>query len=295
MNRKKALSVWVTVLVIFLASTVLILISRKEQADTNEKTTARTVFEIVSVLETETTAQSIAATESESHPAMAVAATDSTPSAAGNREQPKSQYAYASSYPNVTPAIAANAEPGNYLLCVSRSYSLPAGYSANVNTATCVSGSSILMEVTAAAQYRKMYEAALKDGATLTPYSGYRTTSRQKNNFDNKIAAYVNSGYSRVQAINLASQWILPPGCSEHEAGLAMDIVCASEWFKDTKEFRWLMDHGWEYGFILRYPEDKTEITQIHYEPWHWRYVGVDAAKEIMARKICLEEYLGLV
>jgi len=292
MERKRTLSVLLAVLVIFLASTVLIVTSRKETTGTSTETTAGTMpATTVPVFEIETTTEA----ENTVMPATTITAMSSASrSVESENSQPKSQYAYASSYPNVTPAIAANAVPGNYLLCVSRSYSLPAGYSANVTTATCAPGSSIRMEATAATQYRKMYDEALKDGATLTPHSGYRATSHQKNNFDNKIASYVNRGYSRAQAINLASQWILPPGCSEHEAGLAMDIVCADNWFKGTKEFRWLMEHGWEYGFILRYPEDKTEITQIHYEPWHWRYVGVDAAKEIMARKICLEEYLGL-
>ena len=92
---------------------------------------------------------------------------------------------------------------------------------------------------------------------------------------------------------------IAVPGTSEHETGLAADIVTPSyqrldAGYAGTKAARWLLENAASYGFVLRYPEDKTEITGIDYEPWHYRYVGVEAAKEIMAQGLCLEEYAAL-
>ena len=89
------------------------------------------------------------------------------------------------------------------------------------------------------------------------------------------------------------------PGTSEHETGLAADIVTPSyqrldAGYAGTKAAKWLLENAASYGFVLRYPEDKTEITGIDYEPWHYRYVGVEAAKEIMAQGLCLEEYAAL-
>ena len=105
----------------------------------------------------------------------------------------------------------------------------------------------------------------------------------------------MDMGYSRVEATQMAATRILPPGTSEHNAGLAMDICVASTSanFEQTDEFAWLMENAADYGFILRYPEDKQDITKITYEPWHWRYVGVENAKAMKASGECLEEYLG--
>lgn len=139
-----------------------------------------------------------------------------------------------------------------------------------------------------------MYNAALKDGCRLTPFSGYRSISTQKRNFENQMQIYLDKGYTFAEAYDKASTNILPPGTSEHNPGLAMDIVSINHNFDKSKEFKWLMKHGAEYGFILRYPADKTDITMVQYEPWHWRYVGKKAAMEIMSKGITLEEYLGL-
>ena len=118
--------------------------------------------------------------------------------------------------------------------------------------------------------------------------------SRQKNNFERKINTYIDAGYSKVEATQKAATIILPPGTSEHNAGLAMDICSLEQNFEETKEFEWLCENAADYGFILRYPEDKQDITKIIYEPWHWRYVGVEAAQEMKASGECLEEYLGV-
>jgi D-alanyl-D-alanine carboxypeptidase len=129
----------------------------------------------------------------------------------------------------------------------------------------------------------------------LTPLSGHRRISTQKTNFENKIKYYMGQGYDRTTATQKAAEIILPPGTSEHNAGLAMDIISLDVSFENTEAFRWLQNHAQDYGFILRYPKDKEKITGITYEPWHWRYVGVGYAREINQSGLCLEEYLGAV
>ena len=104
-------------------------------------------------------------------------------------------------------------------------------------------------------------------------------------------------GYSYERAYEEVAKETMPPGCSEHSTGLAFDIVALDYQMLDagqerTEENIWLREHCAEYGFILRYPKDKEDITQISYESWHFRYVGEKAAKEIMERGITLEEYL---
>lgn len=135
--------------------------------------------------------------------------------------------------------------------------------------------------------------------AGLSPLicSSYRTLEKQKELFNNKINQYVSYGYSQEDAKKKAGELVAIPGTSEHQLGLALDIVDVSYQILDEKQEntdvqKWLMNHSWEYGFILRYPIDKSDITGISYEPWHYRYVGKKAAKEIYDAQICLEEYL---
>jgi len=210
----------------------------------------------------------------------------------------KASGAYAYDYPGITPVVAA-APADPYLIYVSRDYALPANYEPALQVCVSIYPEKIEMEVTAAEQYKAMYDAALTDGAELVPFSGYRSISRQKSNFDREIGSYVSKGYSRTEAVNLAAQSILPPGCSEHNSGLAMDITRPGVWdtredFDTTKEFTWLQAHAHEYGFILRYPKDKQDALNVIYEPWHWRYVGIGTATAMKASGQCLEEYLGI-
>ncbi|MFI3141261.1 MAG: M15 family metallopeptidase [Clostridia bacterium] len=144
--------------------------------------------------------------------------------------------------------------------------------------------------------YEEMYTAALADGFTLTPYSAYRSSERQQTNFDSLAASYVSQyGISLEEAELMAQEVILPVGTTEHSLGLAIDIICVLTSFQDTEEYDWLMENAYKYGFILRYPEDKYEITKIVYEPWHWRFVGVEYAEDIYNSGLCMEEYFGLV
>lgn len=179
-----------------------------------------------------------------------------------------------------------------YLTLVSIKYRLPENYQLELTYP--VKGIDRPLDARVTPHYVEMYNAAKADGCTLTPYSGWRSISRQKSNYENKVSNYIKEGNSRSKAEQLAAEWILPPGASEHNMGVAMDIVNTQESFENTKEFKWLQAHAANYGFILRYPKDKVAITKVAYEPWHWRYVGVEDAKKIKASGKCLEEYLGI-
>jgi len=147
-------------------------------------------------------------------------------------------------------------------------------------------------------QLNAMLSAMRAQGLSPVVCSAYRTVERQRTLFDNKVSQLVASGLSQTQAETEARKSIAYPGTSEHNLGLAADIVSMGYQLLDDKqaetpEVRWLLENCSEYGFILRYPREKEAITGITYEPWHFRYVGVTAAREIMVSGLCLEEYLS--
>ena len=178
------------------------------------------------------------------------------------------------------------------LAIINTKYPLPDSYAPTLSNA--INGSNIQLDSRVSERYAEMYAAAKLSGCVLTPYSGYHSYALQETNYNRKVNFYVNQGISAEEANQKASAQVLPAGCSEHNAGLAMDIVSASSDFINTKEYKWLCENAYNYGFILRYPEDKTAITGMNFEPWHWRYVGTQAAKEMKEKNQCLEEYLGL-
>ena len=137
-----------------------------------------------------------------------------------------------------------------------------------------------------------MQAAAADDGVSLWAISAYRTLERQTELYEEKVAEYQALGYDEEQAKEEAGKWVAVPGTSEHCLGYAMDLCSLEDNFEDSAQFQWLQEHCADYGFILRYPKDKVEITKISYEPWHYRYVGSNHAKIIMSQGICLEEYL---
>lgn len=130
--------------------------------------------------------------------------------------------------------------------------------------------------------------------------SSYRTTEKQQQLLIQQIEKLISEGYSRKDAYKKATTSVALPGTSEHQLGLAVDIVDVNyqqlnSKQKNTPTQKWLMENSWKYGFILRYPSDKSELTDIIYEPWHYRYVGKEAAKYIYEKEICLEEYISLI
>ncbi len=208
--------------------------------------------------------------------------------------EPQKILDYKYAYAGFQPAYA-NVEIEDWkMILVNRDYILPENYETELAPCITDDPDSLKLDYRVAPHYNEMYNAALKDGIKLVPVSGYRSVDRQERNFENKINKYLDQGYGRVEATQMAATIILPPGTSEHNAGLAMDICSLEQDFEETEEFRWLSENAADYGFILRYPEDKQDITKIIYEPWHWRYVGVEAAKEMKASGQCFEEYLGV-
>ncbi len=146
--------------------------------------------------------------------------------------------------------------------------------------------------------YVEMIDACKAAGYSPYLCSAYRTQETQQELYDNKVQRLISSGMGEEEAKTEAAKAVAIPGTSEHQLGLAVDIVDANMQEltaaqEDTETQKWLMANSWRYGFIHRYPNGKTDITGIIYEPWHYRYVGKDAAQDIFNRNITLEEYLG--
>lgn len=141
-----------------------------------------------------------------------------------------------------------------------------------------------------------MIQTAKEDGVTLQICSPYRDLEYQELLFNRKITYYMNKGLSYMEAYQLGSQAVTVPNASEHQLGLALDIVSDTfvdlkEGFADTEAGKWLAANSYRFGFILRYPKGKEDITCIEFEPWHFRYVGVEAATLITEKGITLEEF----
>lgn len=145
---------------------------------------------------------------------------------------------------------------------------------------------------------KDMFAAAEKAGVPLQMVSPYRSIQKQDRLFSESVNYYINKGYSESEAIKKANVSRTFTGTSEHNTGLGFDILQKGNWtlsesFDKTPQFKWLTENAENYGFILRYQKDKTNITGIMYEPWHFRYVGTENAKEINGKNMCLEEYIA--
>lgn len=203
-------------------------------------------------------------------------------------------------YINATPAPTAaaltadelNAGDGWMLLLVNRSNAIPDGY-APTELTELSNGQSVDKRIYPSLQ--SMFDDARAQGVYPVVSSGYRTAKQQQSEMDDKIQEYIDDGKSEDEARALAATYVAQVGYSEHEAGLAIDIVAKANKSDDDTVWAWMKEHCAEYGFILRYPDGKEGVTGMSYEPWHFRYVGVEAAQKIMGAGITLEEYLGQV
>lgn len=178
------------------------------------------------------------------------------------------------------------------LVLVNKQHPIPEDYSFNLGS---IKG-SMQCDERIIADLLLMLQAAKTDGISLAICSPYRNLDRQEMLFEKKIKAYMSQGYSYMEAYKTASRTVTIPGASEHQIGLAIDIfsdtyTSLDEGFGETAAGRWLAEHSCEYGFIIRYPEGKEYITGIEYEPWHFRYVGKEAAAIMTQENICLEEF----
>ena len=141
-------------------------------------------------------------------------------------------------------------------------------------------------------ELQEMFDDARAQGYGLFVREGYRTQEEQQQLMDEKIEAYENEGKSKSEAKKLAEQWVAIPGTSEHQLGIAVDINADTTKSSSDDVYNWLAENAHTYGFIKRYPSNKTDITGVINEPWHYRYVGKEAASKIYSQGICLEEYI---
>jgi D-alanyl-D-alanine carboxypeptidase len=144
-----------------------------------------------------------------------------------------------------------------------------------------------------------MLHAAGTEGYDYWIASAYRSRERQQALVDEDVSALMQKGFSYEDALEETLRETMPAGYSEHETGLALDLLCSGNTAMDVSQAdepgnQWLMQHCQEYGFILRYPEDKVSVTEIDYEPWHFRYVGKEAAQYIMEHGLTLEEFVEM-
>lgn len=190
--------------------------------------------------------------------------------------------------------LAAPEETPWSLILINRDHPLPADYEIPELT-PLINGHAVDSRVYPDLQ-RMMDDCRAADLQPLI-CSSYRTWEDQGALFENDVQAYMEEGFSRAEAEEKTALWVARPGTSEHEAGLAVDIVDESyqhldEGQEQTPVQQWLLAHSQDYGFILRYPTEKSDMTGVGYEPWHYRYVGREAARDIMDSGICLEEYM---
>lgn len=185
------------------------------------------------------------------------------------------------------PIKSADTTKGWQLMVVNSNYRVPDDYELEFVTLSC--GEKVEKRIYPDLQ--DMFDAALDDGVDLVVRSGYRSEEEQKALMINKISEFRRAGLSRSEAREKALRWVAMPGTSEHQLGFAVDIN-AENGTADEKAYSWLSEYAHEYGFILRYPNSKSHITGISYEPWHFRYVGKNHAKRIYEQGLCLEEYV---
>ena len=200
-----------------------------------------------------------------------------------------------------TPPDASSAAPVEtiprdewYMVLANRSSVLPGDFTV-AETATV--GEAVIDARIAEALRQRVNDAAAA-GVKLKPTNGYRSIARQQELWDARVKTLMEGGLSQADAETKAIDYTSAPGTSDHNTGLGLDIVSEDHPAKDagfaeTAAAQWLAEHAADYGFILRYPSDKTEATGMDYEPWHYRYVGSEQAHKIKESGLCLEEYLA--
>ena len=186
------------------------------------------------------------------------------------------------------------------MVLVNHTHKLADGYT--ITTKKCGSSTAINkdLQTEAADAFFAMQAAAAKDGVDIRMQSGYRSVDYQTKLYNNKTQYYRDQGCSEADARAKAATIVNPPGYSEHATGLAADLnspehTSLDEGFEDTAAFRWLCQHAVEYGFILRYPKEAEAVTEITYEPWHWRYVGPENAALISQSGLCFEDAIAVL
>ena len=188
---------------------------------------------------------------------------------------------------NITHHMASE-DHGWNLILVNRENYIPADY--EVQLTELSNGKKVDSRIYP--ELQEMFNAARAQGYGLFVREGYRTQEEQQQLMNEKIEVYENEGKSKSEAKKLAEQWVTIPGTSEHQLGIAVDINADTTKSSRDDVYNWLEENAHTYGFIKRYPSNKTDITGVINEPWHYRYVGKEAASAIYSQGICLEEYI---
>lgn len=174
------------------------------------------------------------------------------------------------------------------LILVNKDYKIPSGYDPELTELS--NGQKVDSRIYP--QLQKMFDDARAAGLELFVREGYRTTQEQQKIMDEKIEEYRAEGYSHSEAKELAEKYVAIPGTSEHQLGLSVDINADTSKCSSDAVYAWIAENAYKYGFIKRYPSEKVEITGINNEPWHYRYVGTEAAAQMQESGLCLEEYI---
>ena len=182
------------------------------------------------------------------------------------------------------------------LLLVNGKNPLPEDYDYEGNLTTIpqkyIKGSLTQIDKNIWPYLQAMLDAARSENIDIGVWSPYRSYATQKMLFEKQVTKQINNGVPKDQAEDKASTIVARPGTSEHNTGLALDINCANHSFEKTAAYKWLKENAENYGFIMRYSADKQDKTGVIHESWHWRFVGINAAKGINRLGMCLEEYV---
>lgn len=274
-----------------------------EKADGNLNTTADTTEKATTDSTTASTTTSTTATTTTTTSTTAATTTTTT------KKEGTGSFYDDVTYRSPTAKTADIFKHGRELMLLNNDYELPEDfkwdlvYWKNGNSVDALSLNSSKYDSVDAvdrAAYqplKDLFKAAEEAGVPLELVSAYRSISLQDRLFTRSVNSYMSQGYSKQQAIEKANYSRTFSGTSEHNTGLGFDILQKGSYyltsqFENTAQFKWLMENAENYGFILRYQKDKIDITGIMYEPWHFRYVGVEHAKKINELGFCLEEYI---
>ena len=186
--------------------------------------------------------------------------------------------------------ILDNSSKADVLILVNKNHKLPDDYKANLTKIENVKVNEMLLD-----DLKEMRTAVKKEKYYLYIATAHRTKAEQEQIFNNIAAGFVKNGNSQNVAAEKAKQAAALPGYSEHETGLAIDFSLNGNADKQAEMWDWLSKNAYKYGFILRYPEGKENITGYNYEPWHYRYVGKQHARTIYEQSLVLEEYLNIL
>lgn len=200
--------------------------------------------------------------------------------------------------PDARAALRAQEQP-ELLILVNPWNALPEDYDPQLQQVGREFGTDYMMDLRCAGKLEQMIADCREGGGHPWICSAYRTQKNQQDLYDNKVLRVILEGNSAEEAPDIAATAVARPGTSEHQLGMAVDIIdeyyaILDEGQEETATQNWLMENCWRYGFILRYPNGTTDITGIIYEPWHYRYVGERYAKEITDLGVTLEEYLQM-